>query len=307
MNTEANAMSEKFHGAHTTGTPAVFTEGRLLYWSVRRELWENRSIYLAPLAVAGLAVFGFVIASFGRAFSVHDLAARRVVLEEPNTFAVLLIMATTFVVAVIYSLDALHGERRDRSILFWKSLPVSDLTTVLSKASIPMVVIPLLTFGITIAMQTIMVLLGSAAMLGSGMSPAALWAQISPYQMSLLLYHLVAVHGLYYAPVFAWLLLVSAWARRAPFLWAGLPLLAIVVFEKIAFNTTHFAAMLGGRIAGGGNAPPYPISSSFTMHHEMTLPMLGGFLFSPGMWIGLAFAALFLAAAVRMRRYQGPI
>ena len=59
---------------------------------------------------------------------------------------------------MFYCLDALYGERRDRSILFWKSLPVSDLTTVLSKASIPIVVLPLLTFAVTVATQLIMLL-----------------------------------------------------------------------------------------------------------------------------------------------------
>ena len=59
-------------------------------------------------------------------------------------------MGTAFIVGIFYSLDALHGERRDRSILFWKSMPVSDLTTVLSKASIPLVVLPLLSFAISL-------------------------------------------------------------------------------------------------------------------------------------------------------------
>ena len=81
--------------------------------------------------------------------------------------------AAAFVVGVFYCLDALHGERRDRSILFWKSLPVSDLTTVLSKASIPLVILPLITFAIVIATQLIMLLLSSAAMLISGLSATA--------------------------------------------------------------------------------------------------------------------------------------
>ena len=93
-------------------------------------------------------------------------------------------MLTTFVVGVFYCLDALHGERRDRSILFWKSLPVSDLTTVLSKASIPLVVLPLLTFAITVVTQWIMLLLSSAVLLGSGLSVATLWTQLSLFQMS---------------------------------------------------------------------------------------------------------------------------
>jgi ABC-2 type transport system permease protein len=303
MNTQSNAMPESFEAPRTT--PVAISSTRPLYWSVRRELWENRSIYIAPLAVAAVVLFGFLIATLGRAMSTSDPARRAAVLAEPNTFAALLIMGTTFVVAVFYCLDALHGERRDRSILFWKSLPVSDFTTVLSKASIPLVVLPLLTFAITFATQWIMLLLSSAAMLASGLSVATLWKQASFFQTSLmLLYHLVTVHSLWYAPIYGWLLLVSAWARRAPFLWAFLPLFAIGVVEKIAFNTTHFAAMLGNRMSGGAEAVTAPGGSPMDTMTHLTP---GHFLISPGLWVGLAIAAAFLAAAVRLRRYQGPI
>src|SRR5438128_2573320 len=250
MNTQSNAMPESFDSQRIA--PAALSATRPLYWSVRRELWENRSIYIAPLAVAAVTLFGFLIATIGRAFSTTDLAERRAILEEPYTFAALLIMGTTFVVAVFYCLDALHGERRDRSILFWKSLPVSDLITVVSKASIPLLVLPLLTFAITFVTQFIMLLLSTVVLLGSGLSFSTLWSHVSLFQMSLaLFYHLLVVHGLWYAPIFGWLLLVSAWARRAAFLWAALPPLAIGVVEKIAFNTSHFAAMLGHLIGGG--------------------------------------------------------
>ncbi len=123
---------------------------------MKRELWENRYIYLAPLGVAAIALFGFLIATIGRAMASIDLAQRRAVLEEPYTFAMGVIMAVAFVVGIFYSLDALHGERRDRSILFWKSLPVSDLITVLSKASIPLAVLPLLSFAIVVVTELIM-------------------------------------------------------------------------------------------------------------------------------------------------------
>ena len=156
---------------------------------------------------------------------------------------------------MFYCLDALHGERRDRSILFWKSLPVSDLTTVLSKASIPLVVLPLLTFAITVVTQWIMLLMSTRSPAGKRSECRGAMGQLSLSQMWLmLLYHLVTVHALWYAPIFGWLLLVSAWARRAPFLWAALPLLAIALVEKIAFNTTHFAAMLENRMGGGAEA-----------------------------------------------------
>jgi ABC-2 type transport system permease protein len=304
MNTQSNAIPQSPLESQVIA-PAVISATRRMYWSVRRELWEYRSIYVAPLAVGAVVLFGFLIATIGRAMSATDLAQRRSVLEEPYTFAALLIMGTTFIVAVFYCLDALHGERRDRSILFWKSLPVSDLTTVLAKASIPLVILPLLTFAITVVTQLIMLLLSTAVLLGSGLSVAPLWTQRPLFQMSLmLLYHLLAVHGLWYAPIYGWLLLVSGWARRAAFLWAFLPLLAIGVVEKIAFNTSHFGAMLANRMSGGAAAVTAPGSGPLD---PMTHLTPAHFLSSPGLWIGLAIAAAFLAAAVRLRRYQGPI
>jgi ABC-2 type transport system permease protein len=223
----------------------------------------------------------------------------------PFHLASALIMAAAVIVSVFYCLDALHGERRDRSILFWKSLPVSDLTTVLSKASIPIIVIQLLTFAITFATQWIMLLLSSAVLLASGLSVTTLWVQVSLFQMSLmLLYHLLTMHALWYAPIYCWLLLVSAWARRAAFLWAVLPWLTIFVVEKIAFNTSHFATMLAHHFAGGAEAVAYP--GTFPIDPGMMITP-GRFLTAPGLWIGLAIAAAFLAAAVWLRRYQGPI
>lgn len=279
-------------------TPPVISAPRRLYWCVQRELWESRSIYLAPLFVAAFIVFGFLISAFANPVKPHGM-------EKPYDVAATAIMGATFIVGVFYCLDALYGERRDRSILFWKSLPVSDLTTVLSKAAIPLVVLPLLTFAITIVTQFIMLLIGTAALMGSGRSVATLWS-LPWFQMSRgLLYHLLAIHSLWYAPIFGWLLLVSAWARRAAFLWAALPLFAIGIVERIAFNTSHFAGMLANRISGGAQGPPVTASGM-----SMDLMPAGGpvqFLFSPGLWIGLAVAAAFLAAAVRLRRKREPI
>src|SRR5438552_1679050 len=246
-----------------------------MYWSVLRELWENRSIYVAPLAVAGLILFGFLISTIHlpakmRAALTLDPMQQRELMEQPFNLVTLLIMGTTLIVAVFYCLDALHGERRDRSILFWKSLPVSDLTTVLSKASIPLLVIPLLSFAITVVTQWIMLLLSTAVLLGNGVSVATLWTQLPLFQMSLMLFfHLLGIHAFWYAPIYGWLLLVSGWARRAVFLWAALPLLAIGVVEKIAFNTSHFAAMLQNRMLGAPEAVSFT-SRGAGMIHPLT-------------------------------------
>jgi ABC-2 type transport system permease protein len=304
MNTHSNSMPDSPFQSQAI-TPAAMSATRPMYWSVRRELWENRSVYIAPLAVGGVVLFGFLIATIGRAVATVDPARKAAVLAESNTFAAGLIMATAFVVGVFYCLDALHGERRDRSILFWKSLPVSDLTTVLSKASIPLVVLPLLTFAIIVATQSIMLLLSTVVLLGSGLNVATLWTQLPMFQMSLmLLYHLVTVHALWHAPIYGWLLLVSGWARRAVFLWAILPLFAIGVVEKIAFNTSHFAHLLGYRMAGP-EAFQFTAPGTVPIHPMMSLDP-GKFLSTPGLWIGLGFAAIFLAAAVRLRRYREP-
>jgi len=302
MNTQPNVRSEPFNSQRTA--PVELSPTRPLYWSIRRELWEYRSIYIAPLAVAAVVLFGFLIATIGRAMSIADPAQRRSVLEGPYTFAMDVIMGTAFIVGIFYSLDSLHGERRDRSILFWKSMPVSDLTTVLSKASIPLIVLPLLSFAILVATELIMLALSTLVLLGSGQDVATLWTPV--FQMSLmLLYHLVTVHMLWYAPIYGWALLVSAWARRATFLWAALPWLAICAVEKIAFNTTHFVSLLGDRFSGSAAGGDFS-SVSASMDPLMQLTP-GTFLSTPGLWIGLAVAAAFLAAAVRLRRCQGPI
>jgi ABC-2 type transport system permease protein len=309
MNTPSNAIPESSVGSQVIA-PAVIPATRRMYWSVRRELWESRSIYLAPLAVAALFLFGFLISTIHlrdkmRAALPLDPMRQHELIAQPYDLAAVLIMGVTFIVGVFYCLDALHGERRDRSILFWKSLPVSDLTTVLSKASIPLVVLPLVTFAITVATQFIMLLLSSVVLLGSDLSVTTLWTQVSLFQVSLmLLYHLVTVHALWYAPFYGWLLLVSVWARRATFLWAVLPPLAIGVVEKIAFNTSHFGAMLGNRMSGGASAVTAPGTLPMA---PMTHLTPGNFLSSPGLWIGLAITAAFLAAAVRLRRYREPI
>jgi ABC-2 type transport system permease protein len=310
MNTQSNAIPDTPVEAQGFA-PAVIPESRILYWLVQRELWENRSIYIAPLAVAGYILASTLIYYFRQAGKMRaalplDPMQQHEVFAQQVDFAALLIMGTTFLVAIFYCLDALHGERRDRSILFWRSLPVSDLMTVLSKASIPLVVLPLLTFAITVVTQGLMVLMGSVALMGSGLSVATLWNQLSLSQMWLgLLYHLVTIHALWYAPIFCWLLLVSAWARRVPILWAVLPVLAIAVVETIAFHTSHFSAMLMNRIGGGGEAVVE--RGGLMMDPAMTHLTPVHFLSSAGLWIGLLVAAAFLAGAVRLRRSQGPI
>jgi ABC-2 type transport system permease protein len=307
MSTQSNSMPESFDSQKIA--PVAMSATRPLYRSVRRELLEYRSIYIAPLAAAILFLLGFFISMLSLRHRMHgvwplDSAQGRDVFATRYELAGALIMGTGLIVGVFYTLDALYGERRDRSILFWKSLPVSDLITVLSKLTIPIVVLPLLSFTITIATQFVMLLLGSVILLGSGVNIANLWTEASFVHVSLvLLYHFLTVHGLWYAPLYGYLLVVSAWAPRAPFLWAFLPPFVIYGVEKIAFNTSHFLALLQYRLLGQGDAmAPHSAPPDF-----MATLIPTHFFSTPGLWTGLAVAAVFLFAAVRLRRYQGPI
>jgi ABC-2 type transport system permease protein len=292
--------------------PAALSPWRLVYWSVLRELWEHRWCYIVPLIVAAVFLVGFVIGAArfpfppprNMHFTTHSLPR---LLEAPFDFASGVLMLTYLVVAVIYCLGTLHGERWDRSILFWKSLPVSDVATVIAKASIPIVLLPLITFAILVGTDVIMLLAGSVVLLGRGFHVAVLWAQIPLLAIwAAMLYHLVTVHAIYYAPIYGWLMLVSGWARRATFLWAALPVVAVMIIEKLVFNTSAFAHMLLSRLEGGPAALPFPPHGNMPIQAP-TLANLSAYLASPGLWIGLALFAAFLVAAVWLRRRQGPI
>src|SRR5438093_357093 len=307
MNTQSSTIRESFEAQRVA--PVSLSATRPFFWSVKRELWENRSTYIAPLVAAAVFLFGFLINMLAMRRGVHamwpfDPAQQHRLLTTRYELAGAMIMGTALIVGIFYSLDALYGERRDRSILFWKSLPVSDLTTVLSKITIPLVILPLLSFAITVATQFIMLLLSSAILAGSGVNIGTLWAEASFFHVSLvLLYHLLTVHGVWYAPLYGWLLLVSALAPRAPFIWAFLPPFVICGVEKIAFNTSHFLALLQYRLLGPGGAMApdnHPKDFMATLIPEH-------FFSTPGLWTGLVVAAVFLFAAVRLRRYRGPI
>src|SRR3954464_11129311 len=178
-----NEVIESQPAARTAVRPT-----RPFYWSVRRELLDNPSIYMAPLIAAGVVLLGCLLTAFPlpqlrRAALLLEPTRQRDALEMPYDMAAMMIMFTAFIVAVFYSLDALHGERRDRSILFWKSMPVSDRTTVLSKAFVPLVILPLLTFVVIQLTQLIMLLISTAALAPSGLAGTT-WALLPIFRLS---------------------------------------------------------------------------------------------------------------------------
>ncbi|HEY1638353.1 MAG TPA: hypothetical protein VGF62_07515 [Rhizomicrobium sp.] len=285
---------------------------RPFYWSLRRELWEHRSIYIAPLVVAGVVLFGFLIRLARLPQIVHAAETmpwwkQYLQLALPFAIATLSVLVTGAIIAVFYCLGALNNERRDRSILFWKSLPVSDLTAVVSKACIPFFVLPVIVLTIALITQLLMLLAGSAVLLGRGSGPVALWSHWPIGQTSLVLIYIVVVGTLWYAPIYGWLLMVSAWARRLTFLWAVLVPIGLSVVEKIALDTSYVGSLVQYRLKGFlSEAFASPRRDVHTFD-PIALLTPAKFFSSPGLWLGLVVAVAFLAVAVWLRRDREPI
>ena len=292
---------------------------RPYYWSVRREIWEHRAIYLGPLAVAAFAVLVHVlsiIAGGGAGHTVHEVHADDPTQPYTAVYDSLtgIIVTTGLLVGVLYSLGALYGERRDRSILFWKSLPVSDVTAVLAKAAIPLIVLPLVILAVVIAASLTTAALQIIVWSMKGFEPGALWAQLDlPFVWLSLLYGLPFM-VLWYAPVYAWLLLVSAWAPRWPFLWGAAPFVLMLIVEHGPLMGTR-VHWLVERYLGGGVLQPYVRGDGYWTRGLTELDWIESLaeleparLYTlPVLWIGVLLAALFLFLAARVRRTRAPI
>ncbi len=288
-------------------TAIIHRPVRPFYWTVRRELWEHRSLYIAPLIVAALALIGAlvtvvpgVVGSLAKVATV-DAMKQTSQLSAPYSAVALLVMITSVFVGCFYCLDALHGERRDRSILFWKSLPVSDAITVLAKASIPMLVLPLMAFVIITAVQLVTVFASTLVLLAHGTSIATLWSKLPFVRMPIGLFYFLVVTALWYAPVYAWLLFVSVWAKRGTFIWAVVPPLAALALVSAGSGSSDVKSFLKSRLIGA-------FEQGFTTNSsDQTLPDPSKLLSNPELWIGLVLAAALLFATVRLRRRREPI
>jgi ABC-2 type transport system permease protein len=281
-------------------------------WSIRRELWENPSIVVAPLAIASMIVLAVIVAAVHSSGQLlgqvqQDGAALSSVAVLPLIPIPALLGITMVLVAIFYSLDALLSERRDRSVLFWKSLPVSDTTTVLSKMAVPMVILPIVTFILAIATQIAIFFIESAVLLAHHTSLASAWVGIPAVSLLGLTAYTPIVVTLWYAPIYAWFLLVSAWARRAVLLWAVVPFFVLFLFEKIAFGTGYVRDFIGNRFAG---VFLVAFSNRHGMFNDESSHLAwtpGHFLSTPALWGGLLFTALALILIIRIRRSSDPI
>jgi ABC-2 type transport system permease protein len=295
---------------------------------LQRELWEHRSIYIAPIVVAILMTLAALTGQVSVSGLEHvDLGivgasnmpenARAAVLS-----GIMIGLSTTFVFAmwiltIFYALDSLYAERKDRSILFWRSIPSTDFETVLSKLLTAMLVIPLVSFVMILATHLAVLLITSVWVgIRGGSGLQLIWAS-APFfdNWTATLVFLLAL-PLWLSPFIGWFLFVSAFTKRSPFLTAFLPLAVVPLLEKLIFDSAVFAETVFVRSI---KMPLFEDletmerlfeeGEEFAMVGDAQLSLLslmdlGGFLSNPGLWLGLIVCGLFTAAAIYVRRYR---
>jgi ABC-2 type transport system permease protein len=255
---------------------------------VKREFWEYRSLWIAPLVVAGFFLAAAICAVlFGSHISIRGPAGFGPVDANPVLVGLMGLAAQVFLVSLItcfvYLLDCLYSERKDRSILFWKSMPVSDASTVLVKFAVAMVIVPVGVYAlVTVTYGLIYVALAlgmpSFAQFAAGTGVGD-W-----FDAQARLLGMITASQLWYAPIAAWFMLASVASRRAPSLIAILPPVALGVAESMLFRTGYIWQFLGDRLR------PQP-----DLWHALSLPDL---------WVGLVVAAGMLYMVIRLRRYR---
>ena len=268
---------------------------------VRRELWEHGSLIWAPLAMALMIIVVSLVSGMVKGSIDIDLGEDRPLPElfgdaEKQRGIFTLVMAglvlpqllVAFVVVFFYLLDCLFTERRDRSILFWKSLPVSDAKTVLSKLFVALVAVPLWSWALSLVVGLVVFGVVAAQVSGTPAAGLGTWHGGTWLTVQAAMLGKLAIGVLWYLPVAGWLLLVSVLAKRAPFLWATLPFLVLSLAERIALGSNVVGALVAQRLFG--------FSEEVSLMSEFPL------LASPGLWIGVAVGAALVYAAIRVRR-----
>ena len=324
---------------------------------LRREFWEHRGGFLWAPMVAGAIFLLLSIMGIG----VGELAARRVMdsnshamistddgnfrlngldlsklTEKLNSEDVrelggavdgLLFMAGSWPLMVLafvvffYCLGSLYDERKDRSVLFWKSLPVSDGQTVLSKVASATLTAPALAVAASLLTMIGFLLILSVVVMFHGGNPITLlWGPGSPFTVALNLLAGIPIYALWALPTVGWLMLCSSWARSKPFLWAiMIPLFAGIFvswfdlmqlfnLESGWFWKNIVARSLVSVFPGGwidaANIGEINGEGPSVIHEVINLRTMYSVLGSLQLWIGAAAGAAMIFAAVRLRRWR---
>ena len=300
-------------------------------WLIRRELWEHRLIQRGPLLLLAVIGISAVASLLNPHHTILNIDTSDWIMgDEPLrlTFAVaaaismlsMVFLALAASQQIFYCADALHSERMQRTILFWKSLPVGDAETVLSKLVVATFVIPMFALAAAFATALVLALVASIEFRALPGAIAALWSPGTWLNAARMMLYVTVTGALWLVPVNAWYLLVSAWLPltrgrlgRSPLLAAtALPLIGMLV-EKIVFGTNQLLQLVLGRVAFRGYehaafGSPFRLDSDADLHGRQLGEVVsavmtpGGFLISSGLWAGLLFGALCAAGAIYCRR-----
>ena len=294
---------------------------------LRRELWEHRSIYVAPIAVAIimslLTIAGIVTASaFDNEVRMAILGASNIVgdAERQAAFTVFFLgtswifLFTLAILTVFYTLDSLYAERKDKSILFWRSLPVTDAETVISKLLIAMVVIPLVTVAAIIVTHLLNLFASSIwIMIKGGDAGHLVWGSVALLDNWLAAFVVTFASVLWMSPFIGWFLFVSAFTKRMPLLMAFMPLILVPLIELIVLRSSHFAEAVFGRggvmpLFRGMDMEEFFDEDRMQVNEELVRLLshldIGQFLTSPSLWAGMIVCGLLTTAAIYIRRYR---
>jgi ABC-2 type transport system permease protein len=303
---------------------------------LRREFWENKGAFrTTPLIIGGIYIALMLMSIFTTAHIDNELytfkEAVRVLAQQPAEFRAthvhqVMIGSSVFFTAVMafvvffYLLGSLYDDRKDRSILFWKSMPASDSLTVASKLLAAMLVAPVMFWLIFIATQVTMALIASVMVLSVGENPWSLFLSVmNPLQAWAMLLLSYLASSIWFLPLYGWLLFASAFAPRIPFLFAVIPPVVLAVlqiwidflrtftldsslFGLIGEWVANSPAILTVQVQNGRATLALGVTSTDTFDHAITVGNILDRLFSLQMLGGLAIAAVFIAGAVWLRQ-----
>lgn len=200
-------------------------------------------------------------------------------------------------VSVNYLLGSLYNDRKDRSILFWRSMPVSEWEEVLAKLMVVLVVAPMIFIAVSMLTQLAYVLLAMLLVYRMDMEPVEL--VLGNIEFVPLFADQIGgwiLTALWIAPAYAWLLVASAAAKRSPFIFAVAPLIALALIEEMFLGSEYLATAVLNHI-------PHYMDDVDTVGFYVNGPDWSGINFL-SLGLGLLFTGAALAGAVYLRRYR---
>ncbi len=295
---------------------------------LKREVWEHRSIWLTPVAIAIVVTLGVLamlmfasgfaaeldIAIFG-AQNIAGDAERQAILTGFFLGTSWLFIIALAILTIFYCLDSLYAERKDKSILFWRSLPVTDAETVISKLITAIIIIPLVTVLGIIATHLVNLIVTSIWVSMKGADGGMLiWGSVALFDNWMAAFIVVLASGIWMSPFIGWFLLVSAYTKRSPLLMAFMPPILIGLLEGIILRTHFFAENV---LARGDGLPIFRSADIDNFFDKEEWRVAEGatsllehldvmqFLTSSGMWAGVLICGLLSTGAIYVRRYRG--